>query len=188
MNAERLLAHYDRIVDAPNAVPRLRRFILDLAVRGKLVEQDPNDEPASELLKRIATEKARLVKAGKIRRPRQLGADEAAASPVEVPQAWRWVRLDSVGSIIGGGTPSASEPANFTEPGRGIPWLTPADLGGHSELLISKGARDLSAKGFHCSSATLMPMGTVLFTSRAPIGYESRSPRILFLPIKASSP
>ena len=49
MNADWLLAHYERIADAPEAVPRLRRFILDLAVRGKLVEQDPNDEPASEL-------------------------------------------------------------------------------------------------------------------------------------------
>ena len=45
MNAERLLAHYDRIADAPDAVPRLRRFILDLAVRGKLVEQDPKTNP-----------------------------------------------------------------------------------------------------------------------------------------------
>ena len=59
MNADRLLAHYDRIADAPDAVPRLRRFILDLAVRGKLVEQDPNDEPASELLKRTTKENAR---------------------------------------------------------------------------------------------------------------------------------
>ena len=64
MNADRLLAHYERIADAPDAVPRLRRFILDLAVRGKLVDQDPNDEPAAELLKRIAKEKARLVKQG----------------------------------------------------------------------------------------------------------------------------
>ena len=45
MNAEHLLAHFDRIADAPDAIPRLRRFILDLAVRGKLVPQDPNDEP-----------------------------------------------------------------------------------------------------------------------------------------------
>ena len=66
MNAERLLAHYDRIADAPDAIARLRRFILDLAVRGKLVPQDPSDEPAAELLKRIAKEKARLVKAGEI--------------------------------------------------------------------------------------------------------------------------
>ena len=46
MNADRLLAHYEKIADAPDAIVRLRRFILDLAVRGKLVEQNPNDEPA----------------------------------------------------------------------------------------------------------------------------------------------
>jgi type I restriction enzyme, S subunit len=66
MNAERLLQHFDRIAEAPDSVARLRRFILDLAVRGKLVEQDPNDEPASELLKRIQAEKSNLAKEGKI--------------------------------------------------------------------------------------------------------------------------
>ena len=70
MNPAQLLAHFDRISEAPDAIPRLRRFILDLAVRGKLVEQDPNDEPASELLKRIQAEKTRLVKTGKISKPR----------------------------------------------------------------------------------------------------------------------
>ena len=54
MNADRLLALYDRVADAPDAVSRLRQFVLDLAVRGKLVEQDPADEAASELLRRIA--------------------------------------------------------------------------------------------------------------------------------------
>ena len=81
MNAERLLAHYERIADAPDAIARLRRFILDLAVRGKLVPQDPNDEPASELLKRIAAEKARLVKAGEIRKPRDLSDGDDLAEP-----------------------------------------------------------------------------------------------------------
>ena len=65
MNATRLLQHFERISEAPDAVPRLRRFILNLAVRGKLVEQDPEDESASELLKRIQTEKVRLTKEGK---------------------------------------------------------------------------------------------------------------------------
>jgi type I restriction enzyme S subunit len=60
MNADQLLAHYERVAEAPDAIARLRRFILDLAVRGKLVPQDPNDEPASELLNRIAEQKARL--------------------------------------------------------------------------------------------------------------------------------
>ena len=56
MNADRLLAHYERIADAPDAIAPMRQFILDLAVRGKLVEQNPADEPASELLERIAKE------------------------------------------------------------------------------------------------------------------------------------
>jgi type I restriction enzyme S subunit len=60
MNAERLLAHFEQISEAPDAITRLRRFILDLAVRGKLVEQDPEDEPAEELLRIIEMEKARL--------------------------------------------------------------------------------------------------------------------------------
>ena len=171
MNADRLLAHYERIADAPDAIARLRRFILDLAVRGKLVEQDPNDESASELLERIVAEKARLVKAGEIRKPRAIDGGENVLALFEAPKCWRWVRLDAVGAIIGGGTPSAGDVDNFATPGTGVPWLTPADLGGFSEQFISRGVRDLSENGLQTSSATLMPAGTVLFTSRAPIGY-----------------
>ena len=74
MNAECLLQHFERISEAPDAIPRLRRFILDLAVRGKLVEQDPNDEPAAELLERIEAEKVGLVKEGKSRKEKPLPA------------------------------------------------------------------------------------------------------------------
>jgi type I restriction enzyme S subunit len=167
----RLLALFDQVAEAPDAIARLRRFVLDLAVRGKLVAQDPADEPASELLKRIAAEKARLVKAGEIRKPRDLANGEDVEPPFDVPASWRWCRLDTVGAIIGGGTPSAGDPENFAEPGEGIPWLTPADLGGYRGLYIERGSRDLTEKGLASSSATMMPAGTVLFTSRAPIGY-----------------
>jgi type I restriction enzyme S subunit len=106
MNAERLLAHYERIADAPDAIVRLRRFVLDLAVRGKLVPQDANDEPASELLKRIAKEKARLVKAGEIRKPKALPvADEP---PFDLPQNWRWTRIREVASDRGQEIPQAT--------------------------------------------------------------------------------
>jgi len=171
MNADRLLDLYEKVAEAPDAVPRLRRFMLDLAVRGKLVPQEASDEPASELLKRIAAEKVRLVKAGEIRKPRDLANGDELVPPFDIPATWRWCRLDTVGAIIGGGTPSAGDPENFAEPGEGIPWLTPADLGGYRELSIERGARDLTEKGLASSSATMMPAGTVLFTSRAPIGY-----------------
>lgn len=171
MNADRLLALYDRVADAPNAVARLRRFVLDLAVRGKLVEQDPADEPASELLRRIEAEKVRMVEAGEIRKPRKLPNGEDLVAPFEIPAMWCWDRLGAVGAIVGGGTPSASDPKNFAEPGEGVAWLTPKDLGGCRDQYVERGCRDLSARGLRSSSATLMPAGTVLFSSRAPIGY-----------------
>ena len=91
MNADRLLTYYERIADAPNAIVRLRRFILNLAVRGKLVEQDPNDESAPELLKRIAAEKARLVRAGESRKSQPLIPVVPAEQPFAVPISWKWV-------------------------------------------------------------------------------------------------
>ena len=100
MNADRLLGHYKRIADAPAADPRLRRFILDLAVRGKLVEQDSNDEPASELVKRIGMEKARLVNAELIKRPKQLEAVEREDTEFCIPSSWCWTRLGKITSYI----------------------------------------------------------------------------------------
>ena len=99
MNTNLLLAHFDRITDAPDAVPRLRRFILDLAVRGKLAPQDPNDEPASELVKRIAVEKARLAKAGEIRKPKAIPALTEEDLPFSLPANWRWSQLAESGVL-----------------------------------------------------------------------------------------
>jgi type I restriction enzyme, S subunit len=94
MNADRMLEHYERIADTPDAIARLRRFVLDLAVRGKLVPQDVNDEPASELLKRIAKEKARS--AG---RNKTLTTIEDEEKPFVAPPSWHWVRMGNVFSI-----------------------------------------------------------------------------------------
>ena len=104
MNAERLLQHYEQITEAPDAIARLRRFILDLAMRGKLVPQDPADEPASELLKQIAAEKARLVKAGEIRKPKVL--EPVDRPPFELPHSWNWVRIRQVTSDRGQEVPT----------------------------------------------------------------------------------
>ena len=97
MNRDLLLQHFDRISEAPDAVARLRRFILDLAVRGKLVEQDPADEPAAELLKRIQAEKARLVKEGLTRKGKPVADFEEG--PFILPNSWEWSQLAIVGII-----------------------------------------------------------------------------------------
>ena len=86
MSADRLLAHFDTLVDTPGAVPRLRRFILDLAVRGKLVPQDPNEEPASELLNRIAIEKKRRSNNG--RKPKRYSDSQLSELSSGLPAGW----------------------------------------------------------------------------------------------------
>jgi type I restriction enzyme S subunit len=78
--------------------------------------------------------------------------------------------MGDIATVIGGGTPSAKDPSNFTL-GAGYPWLTPADLSGFQGLHVSRGGRNLTAQGLRNSSATLMPRGAVLMSSRAPIGY-----------------
>jgi len=91
MNAERLLAHYAEIAEGPDAVAQLRMFVRDLAVRGKLAAQDPSDEPAFELVKRISTEKARLERNGSVRRQEPFKASARIDGPFEIPKTWEWV-------------------------------------------------------------------------------------------------
>ena len=88
MNADQLLAHYDQVTDQKEAGSRLRNFIVDLAVRGKLVPQDQTDEPAWELLRRIARAKARLVKAGNIRRQRSDESSRPGGLSYGLPPGW----------------------------------------------------------------------------------------------------
>jgi hypothetical protein len=125
MNAKRLLAQYDHILDAPDAISRLRQFVLSLAVRGKLVPQDPNDEPVSELLKQIAAEKARLVKARKIRVGKASAPIDAKELPCAAPPNWAWLRLKDIGVLAGGMTPSMNRTDYW---GGNIVWLSPKDI------------------------------------------------------------
>jgi type I restriction enzyme S subunit len=96
MNPDWLLKHFEQISEALDAVPRLRRFILNLAVRGKLVEQNPEDEPASELLKRIEQEKVRSNNAAGIRKTKPLQPTIGDDVPFSLPKTWLWARLGEV--------------------------------------------------------------------------------------------
>lgn len=86
----------------------------------------------------------------------------------ELPKTWIWTRLRHIGIIASGGTPSTKDVANF---GGEVPWITPSDLSGYRGKFISRGKRNITEKGLKSSSATLLPPGTILFSSRAPIGY-----------------
>ncbi|MEE5072695.1 restriction endonuclease subunit S [Pseudomonas alliivorans] len=104
------------LAGAPNGINKLRELILELAVRGKLVQQDPSDEPASELLKRIAEEKARLVAEGKIKKQKPLTEINVEEKPFELPSGWEWVRLDALLKKIGAGsTPLGGKQAYVTD-------------------------------------------------------------------------
>lgn len=92
------------LAGAPNGIKKLRELILELAVRGKLVPQDPSDEPASELLNRIHAEKQRLLAESKVRKQKELAANALSEPPYGVPSGWKWQSLDSVLIVTGGVT------------------------------------------------------------------------------------
>ena len=100
MNPTQLLEHFDRLSEVPDAVSRLRRFILDLAVRGKLVEQDPNDEPAEELLNRIRAEKTVLVKDGILKPVKEVQKRVSNLKLIKSPKGWKVVYLQDICTSI----------------------------------------------------------------------------------------
>ena len=107
MNAERLLALYEQVAEAPDAVPRLRRFVLDLAVRGKLVPQEAGDEPASDLLKRISLERAGQ---SSKKHGRSAGSVAEESTEIELPTSWELASLGEISlQLHYGYTASASK-------------------------------------------------------------------------------
>lgn len=104
VNWQRVAAHFDLLLDRPEAVDALEQTILQLAVRGLLVPQDPQDEPASELVKKIRAEKDRLIAEGKIKRDKLLPPIAEDEQPFDLPQGWEWVRFGDVALISSGVT------------------------------------------------------------------------------------
>jgi type I restriction enzyme, S subunit len=86
------------------------------------------------------------------------------------PSTWAECQIGDVCKVVGGGTPPSHDESNFTAQG-GMPWITPADLSGYREKYIERGRRNLTSAGLANSSAKVIPAGTVLFSSRAPVGY-----------------
>lgn len=131
---ETLAADFRFALDAMSAlttradqIKQLRQTILNLAVRGKLAPQDANEEPASELLKRIAIEKARLVKIGEIRKGQPLSPVSEDELPFDLPSGWAWARLGNLIHLVSG---QHLQPPEYSEdPKVGLPYITgPSDF------------------------------------------------------------
>ena len=133
----------------------LKNSVLQRAMQGKLVEQRAEEGTAIELIKN-----SKFYGKGK-----EIKEDE---KPYSIPDTWLWVRLVDIGDIVGGGTPKTSE-VSFWENGT-ITWITPADMRGLGKY-VSCGMRKITKAGLEKSSARLLPKGTVIYSSRAPIGY-----------------
>lgn len=120
-----LLEHFHEAVTTPEDVEMVKKYILRLAMQGKLVEQDPNDEPASVLLKRIEEEKKQLIKEKKIKKSKQLPPISQEEYLYKIPENWEWVRLGTIGDWGAGATPSRSNPEFYNG---SIPWLKTGEL------------------------------------------------------------
>ena len=117
-NWQRVAQHFDLLLDRPQAIDALEQTLLQLAVRGLLVPQDPADEPASVLLQKIRAEKDRLIAAGQIKRDKPLPPVTDEEKPFALPDSWKWVALGEVIDIVRGITFPANQKTKEAAPGR----------------------------------------------------------------------
>jgi len=141
---QHLADHFHTLFTTEPSIDALKQTLLQLAVMGKLVPQDPSDEPASELLKRITEEKTRLVAEGKIKKQKPLPEIREEEKPFELPKGWFWTRLGAIGVSATGKTPSTNNPAFF---GGDLPFIGPGQISvegqiGESEKWLTDLARE----------------------------------------------
>lgn len=144
-------------------VKKLRELILELAVRGKLVPQEANDESARELLKRIKAEKAKLVAEGKIRKDKPLAPIGEDDKPFELPHGWEWARLGFIGYTQTGSTPSKSSTESF---GSDVPFIKPGDIYPNYVEYNNEGLSFYGAK----QSGRVAPSSSILMVCIGTIG------------------
>lgn len=144
-------------------VKKLRQQLLQDAVQGKLVEQNPKDEPASELLKKIKAEKALRQAQGTLKKEKELPPIKPEEIPFEIPENWVWCRLGEIGKITGGGTPSMGNDEYWNGD---IPWVSPKDM--WTEF-VSDTEMKVTPKGIKESSTNLIPVGSLLIVGRSGI-------------------
>ena len=135
-----LLSNMELLATAPGGVAKLRELILTLAVQGKLVPQDPADEPAGVLLQKIRAEKDRLIAEVKIKRDKPLAEIAEEEKPFELPQGWEWVRFGEIAGIERGGSPRPIE-AFLTDDPEGLNWIKIGDTEKGGKYITSAGQK-----------------------------------------------
>lgn len=156
-NWARLSSHFGTLFTTEDSIDALKQTILQLAVMGKLVPQDPSDEPASALLERIAAEKAQLVKEKKIKKEKPLPAISEDEKPFELPQGWVFERIAVFGLVGTGATPSRSNPA-YWEPAE-INWVSSGET---ANLFVGKTKEKISNLAIKETNVSIYPAGTLI--------------------------
>ena len=129
---QRLSDHFEVLYDTPETLAHLRQSILQLAVQGKLVPQDPNDEPAAELIAEIHARKNELVDSKEIPKPKKLPPIDPSKLPFEVPAGWEWLRLESVCEVITKGSSPKWQGVSYLESSEGgIMFITSENVGNY---------------------------------------------------------
>ncbi|HIF5943681.1 TPA: restriction endonuclease subunit S [Vibrio parahaemolyticus] len=157
-NWARISEHFDTLFSTEESIDQLKQTILQLAVMGKLVPQDPSDEPAAELLKRIADEKAQLVKDKKIKKQKALPPIAEDEKPFELPSGWEWCYLQDLFSVVTDGDHQAPPKSD-----EGTPFLVIGNLNtGHIQF---EGCNYVPAQYFDKLDWTRQPSkGDLLYT------------------------
>ena len=151
---QRISEHFDTLFTTEASIDALKQTLLQLAVMGKLVPQDPNDEPASELLKRIQTEKAKLITDGKIKKDKPLAEISDEEKPFELPVGWEWARLIDIIKISSGDGLTSDQMDKTGEipvyGGNGI-------TGYHSIANVNNPTLVIGRVGYYCGSIHVTP-------------------------------
>jgi type I restriction enzyme S subunit len=164
-NWQRVAQHFDLLLDRPEAIDALEQTLLQLAVRGLLVPQDPTDEPASALLQKIRAEKDRLIATGQIKRDKPLPPITEEEKPFELPVGWEWVRWANIAMKIGD-----IDHKMPSEAKDGVPYVSPRDFYGTNDIDFD-GAKKIAYSDYVELASKIRPeVGDLIYPRYGTIG------------------
>lgn len=169
MSAELFLQEFERIADAPDLLAQLRRFVLDLSVRGRLVEQIPSEGSGTDVLAlaRSACERSR----GRLSGPADIRSSRQLVEPYDLPSTWIWARFGDIARFSAGRTPSRND-LDFWDSG-GYPWVSIADMPDGDQVMATKETVSPKAKEL-VFKVDPEPVGTMIMSFKLTIGKIAR--------------